>query len=104
MHADRRRTGIRLNLWTAVLIAASLTHAAVLPNGAGKPETVRLCGRCHSLDQATSLRQDQAGWSETITKMVNLGTQGSEDELNKILTYLTSHYPAPPESAPGASS
>jgi len=74
--------------------AASLAQAAVLPDGPGKAETTRLCGRCHSLDQTTSLRQGQTGWTETITKMVNLGTQGSEEDLNSILNYLVKHYGA----------
>src|SRR5205085_9731875 len=43
-------------------------------------------------DQAVSLRQGQAGWAETISKMVNLGAQGSEDDLNTILNYLVKFY------------
>jgi len=68
--------------------------AAVLPDGPGKAETVKLCGRCHTLDQTVSLRQGQTGWTETITKMVNLGVQGTDQELNAILLYLVKHYGA----------
>ncbi len=74
------------------ILPASL--AAVLPDGPGKAETVRLCGKCHSLDQAVSLRLSQAGWTESISKMVNLGAQGSESELNAVLQYLVKHYGA----------
>lgn len=69
-----------------------LTHAAVLPDGTGKAETVKLCGKCHSLDQAVSVRQGQSEWAETISKMVNLGAQGSEEEFNSILPYLVKFY------------
>ena len=38
------------------------------------------------------------GRAETISKMVNLGAQGSEDDLNTVLNYLVKFYGA----APGA--
>jgi quinoprotein glucose dehydrogenase len=76
----------------ALVCAASLSNAADLPDGTGKAETVKLCVKCHSLDQTTSLRQAQAGWAETISKMVNLGAQGSDDDFNKILNYLVKFY------------
>jgi quinoprotein glucose dehydrogenase len=81
------------------LIAAGSAAAAVLPEGEGKEETVRLCGKCHSLDQSVSLRQGKAGWSETLTKMVNLGAQGSGEELERVLAYLVRHYGG--EDGPG---
>src|SRR6185437_5593591 len=46
-----------------LLCAVGLSPAANLPNGAGKAETVRICSQCHSLEQATSLRQGQAAWT-----------------------------------------
>ena len=76
----------------AVLCGAGVAGAAVLPDATGKAETVRLCGRCHSLDMATSLRQGQQGWTETISKMVNLGAQGSDEELHTVLNYLAKFY------------
>jgi quinoprotein glucose dehydrogenase len=76
--------------------------AADLPEGPGKAETTRLCGKCHSLDQAVSLRLPQSGWAESITKMVNLGAQGSDEELNAVLQYLTKHFGAPNAAAADA--
>ena len=72
---------------------AGMAQAAALPEGAGKSETTRLCGRCHSLEMATSLRQSRPAWSETVSKMVNLGAQGSEADLGKIVDYLSTHFP-----------
>jgi quinoprotein glucose dehydrogenase len=78
----------------AILVTAAFyLHAADLPDGPGKAETTRLCARCHSLDQAISLRQDQAGWRETISKMVNLGAEGSDAEFASILAYLSKNFP-----------
>ena len=70
-----------IKLVTALLIAAGLCTAADLPEGTGKTETARLCTECHSIEQATSLRQTRAGWTETISKMVDLGAEGRDEEF-----------------------
>ena len=79
-------------LTVVLLCAAGLSTAATLPEGAGKAETTKICSKCHSLEQAVSLRQDQAGWTESISKMVNLGAQGSDEDFNKVLNYLVKFY------------
>ncbi len=86
-------TSLTMRLALAFLCAAgfSLT-AADLPDGTGKAELAKLCIKCHTLEQATSLRQSQADWAETISKMVNLGATGSDDDFNKILNYLVKFY------------
>jgi quinoprotein glucose dehydrogenase len=90
------------------LYPAFLADAAALPDGPGKSETIRVCGKCHSLDQATSLRQGQAGWGKTISKMVDLGAEGSDEEFTAVLKYLVKNYgpggPKPPSTSPTPSS
>ncbi len=88
---------VRAFLRTASLLALAFSglwfvSAADLPDGPGKAETTRVCGKCHSLDQAISLRQGKAAWQETISKMVNLGAEGSDTEMTAILNYLTKNY------------
>ena len=65
---------------------------ADLPAGFGKDTTVRVCGRCHSPERAASVHQNRGEWEDTVTKMLRLGAQGSDDELDEVLTYLTAHY------------
>ena len=77
-----------LLLSTSILI----NGAVVLPNGPGKAETTKVCGKCHSLDQAVSLRLGQAGWEESVAKMVNLGALGSDEEFSTIIRYLVRFY------------
>ncbi len=79
-------------LLPALFLSLSLTSAATLPDGPGKDDTVRICSKCHSIEQATSLRQNEAGWGDTITKMVSLGAQGNDDEFNRILGYLSKNF------------
>ena len=84
-------------LSSAVFFVA-LTFAADLPDGPGKAATIRICSKCHAVEKAVSLRQDDDGWSDTIAKMVKMGAQGSDDEFNAVLEYLTKNFG--PEVAP----
>jgi quinoprotein glucose dehydrogenase len=79
-------------LVTALLLASGLCTAADLKDGTGKAETARLCTECHSIEQATSLRQGRAGWAETISKMVDLGAEGSDQDFAQVLNYLSRFY------------
>lgn len=74
------------------LLAATLW--AQLPEGPGREETERLCKGCHELARSVSRRQDRDGWQTTLTKMVALGTKGTDQEFAVILDYLTKNYPA----------
>ncbi len=53
---------------------------------------IRVCGKCHSPEQATSLHQDRRGWEETMSKMVKFGAQGTDDEYDAIFAYLTKNF------------
>src|SRR5262249_4898809 len=106
-----RNSGARSFGSVVTLISAFSTgfvQAASLPDGPGKIETTRVCGKCHTLDLATSLRQAEPGWSDTISKMVNLGAEGSEAEFTAILNYLVKNFggrnqtPQASDSSPSA--
>jgi competence protein ComEA len=77
-------------LFAALLCVAAAS--ADLPPGPGKDELVKVCGNCHSPEQAASLRQSRAAWEEELTKMVNMGAQGSDDDYTAILGYLTKNF------------
>ncbi len=70
----------------------STTALADLPPGKGHDETVKVCGKCHSAEQAASLHQSRTGWEETIAKMVSMGSEGTDDEYENILNYLVSNF------------
>jgi competence protein ComEA len=72
---------------------------ADLPDGPGKAATLRVCGKCHSPEQAVSLHQSRDDWEETVEKMVKLGARGSDDDFESVLTYLARNY-GPQTSGP----
>lgn len=74
-----------------ILTVASLGQAQ-LPDAPGKDETVRLCGACHEVERAASVKLTREGWQDTIAKMVDLGAKGSDEELAKVLEYLAEHF------------
>lgn len=63
-----------------------------LPEGPGRAATIRVCGKCHSPERAASLHQRRSAWEDTIVKMVKLGAQGSDEELEAVLDYLSTHF------------
>jgi competence protein ComEA len=83
-------------LTVALICTASICIPSIaladLPPGPGHDETLKVCGKCHSAEQAASLRQSRTGWEETVAKMVNMGAEGSDDEYEAILTYLTKNF------------
>jgi competence protein ComEA len=81
-----------------ILLIPTLAFGAELPDGPGKAATIRICSKCHAVEKAVSLRQDEDAWTDTIAKMVKMGAQGSDDEFTAVLEYLTKNFG--PEVAP----
>jgi competence protein ComEA len=63
-----------------------------LPEGPGKDAVVRMCGTCHPVERAASVRLTQAGWQDTIGKMMTLGAKGSDEDAKAVLEYLSTHF------------
>jgi DNA uptake protein ComE-like DNA-binding protein len=74
-----------------VLSGAALVQAQ-LPDAPGKDETVRVCGSCHAVERALSVRLSREGWQDTIAKMVDLGAKASDEERATVLNYLAEHF------------
>lgn len=80
-----------LRLSLALTLFAGCVRAD-LPDGAGKAATVRICGKCHSPERAATRHQSRYEWAETIIKMMKLGAQGSDEEFEAVLGYLSTHF------------
>jgi competence protein ComEA len=80
---------------TGVLLftsARSTSAQAQMPDGAGKDAVVRVCGTCHPVERAASVRLTREGWQDTIGKMMTLGAKGSDEDMKAVLDYLATHF------------
>lgn len=77
----------------ALALLFSICGLAQLPEGPGKAETERLCASCHEIEKSISLRQDEAGWNATVTKMMDFGAKIENDEIAAIVKYLARSFP-----------
>lgn len=72
--------------------AAAASAQDTLPEGAGKEQTLRLCGTCHEAAKATSVKLTREGWVETIDRMKAFGAGGSDEDFAAVLEYLATHF------------
>ena len=84
-----------------ILSFAVSGSAQSLPEGQGKAEFQRICGSCHSVVIATSQRMTQAQWTGVVNDMVSRGAQGSQQDLDNVVSYLATHFGqgAPPAAS-----
>ncbi len=75
---------------TGVVLQA---HQAALPQGRGHQEFVRVCTGCHPAEDAVKgLRRSRQGWQQIVDDMVVRGAEGTDEELKRIVDYLTEHF------------
>jgi putative heme-binding domain-containing protein len=84
-----------------VLGIAVSGHAQSLPEGQGKAEFQRICSNCHSVSIATSQRMTQVQWTGVVNDMVSRGAQGSQQDLDNVVSYLSTNFGqgAPPAAS-----
>lgn len=86
-------TSGRLALLGALLVfSSSSTVFAQLPDGPGRDTVIKVCGFCHDPITAAAVRLTREGWQFTISDMVSRGAKGTDDELNQVLDYLSTHF------------
>lgn len=65
-----------------------------LPDGKGKAEFVHNCTACHRADMATRLRKTPDEWRKTVDNMAARGTDGSKEDLDNVVLYLSTNFAA----------
>jgi polyhydroxyalkanoate synthesis regulator phasin len=63
-----------------------------LPDGPGKPIVVRACVGCHSLKVVVSQKATREDWSKIVNEMVTRGADLSDDEIDKVIEYLSTNF------------
>ena len=77
----------------AVLSLAFLASAQEkLPDGKGKELVERECTKCHGLEGITGARNSKDRWSSIVDDMVSRGASGTDQEIEQIIDYLSTHF------------
>jgi competence protein ComEA len=79
-------------VFAAVACAQSSQAPQPLPEGKGKAEFSRICSQCHAIENVTKLRMGEDGWNAKVNEMVSRGAQGTDDEFDLVVRYLTAHF------------
>jgi putative heme-binding domain-containing protein len=74
------------------LSLAVICQAQSSADAKGRANFQRICSSCHSVNMVTTQRMTQAEWMGVVNDMVSRGAQGTQDELNSIVTYLAANY------------
>jgi quinoprotein glucose dehydrogenase len=73
------------------------SHAASSSQSApGQLDVGRLCGQCHSFDVVTRTRRSRQQWQALVESMIAKGEQISDEDFDKVVDYLTTHYGSTP--------
>lgn len=74
------------------LLASPLSAQSSLPDGAGKPATVRVCTSCHGAEMFSGIHRSKSEWEHTIANMTTeRGVEISDADFASVLKYLTSN-------------
>lgn len=89
------------------LPAVAQNDAAALPDGAGKVVIQRMCVGCHQISVITAKRATKDQWSMIVQQMVSRGADGSDQDIDTVVDYLSKNFPektdnATPAPAPAA--
>jgi len=79
--------------------ATAIAQSLVLPEAPGKQQIMDSCTRCHGLDIIVAQPRSPDEWSEVVSIMVGQGLALTDDEYDRVLTYLSTNL-APPETGP----
>jgi competence protein ComEA len=63
-----------------------------LPDGPGKETLLKLCQDCHDIGQVTVDNRTKEGWKKTMEKMAERGAEGTDEQFETIVAYLTKNF------------
>ena len=66
---------------------------AGLPAGPGRETTQQVCTSCHAIGMVTANGRTSDGWAEIIERMMDLGMEASDEDLQTVHAYLTREFP-----------
>lgn len=74
------------------LLTIAAAAQSDLPDGPGKAVVEKICGGCHALAVFTENRSTKDRWAAVVDDMVSRGAQGTDEELDQVVTYLAKNF------------
>lgn len=65
----------------------------VLPQGAGRDLTVKVCSQCHSPEIIAHQSLNAQGWKDLVNQMASNGANATDAEFDTITKYLAASFP-----------
>ena len=88
--------GLLMTGFGVALAQPALPGAELLPEGAGRDTTLRVCTGCHEPEVIVNRTQNAAPWSDVVQGMVEKGAEATPEEAAQIAAYLKKALPETP--------
>jgi competence ComEA-like helix-hairpin-helix protein len=90
---DLRRIVFTVLLLTAVSqMLASVSQTTGAQDAETKKMVESTCTRCHTMVSTYRMRNTRERWAEIVDDMVSRGAEATDDEIERIIDFLTAHY------------
>jgi len=73
----------------AAFAASGQDAGSELPDGKGKEQVQKICSGCHEVSTVTGIRRTRIGWQTNVEEMVSRGAEGSDEDMEAVVGYLT---------------
>lgn len=67
---------------------------AALPPGPGRDEVAYMCVPCHGVLHAIATPKTPLGWQDTVEDMISRGADGTDEQADAVVKYLSAHFEA----------
>ena len=82
----------RPNFILILILLPVATAQEKLPDGAARATVLKICGGCHEIGTAISSRRTKIGWQRSVDDMITRGAEGSDDDMEAVIDYLTTNF------------
>ena len=52
----------------------------------------KICANCHEIETVIGARRTKLGWQRSVEDMISRGAEGSEQEMEAVVEYLTANF------------
>jgi len=77
------------------IFALTLTAQDNLPEAKEKETFVKMCSNCHAIERVVKVKFSKKFWASTVDDMVSRGAEGTEEEVEAVIDYLSRYFGKP---------